>query len=67
MEKLKKRWGIDSNFQIAIIFLVFALTGSASAKLAVPLTEYWSLSGNYRLTQDDVTLDEAQFFTSLNG
>ncbi|VXD01344.1 Outer membrane protein assembly factor BamA [Sphingomonas sp. AX6] len=31
---------------------------------AVPLTEYWSLSGNYRLTQDDVSLDEAQFFTN---
>ncbi|MDT0539608.1 DUF6787 family protein [Croceitalea sp. P059] len=39
MEKLKKRWGIDSNFQIIIIFIVFAITGSASAKLAAPLTE----------------------------
>ncbi|HET8737147.1 MAG TPA: DUF6787 family protein [Pricia sp.] len=43
MEKLKKRWGIDSNFQIALIFIVFAVTGSASAKLAVPLTEYLGL------------------------
>lgn len=31
---------------------------------AVPLTEFWSLSGNYRLQQDDVTLDESQFFTN---
>lgn len=39
MEKLKQRWGIDSNFQIVIIFIVFAITGSVSAKLAAPLTE----------------------------
>ncbi len=40
MEKLKKRWGIDSNFQIIIIFIVFAITGSVSAKLAAPFTEF---------------------------
>jgi len=39
MEKLKKRWGIESNFQIIIIFIVFGITGSVSAKLAAPLTE----------------------------
>ena len=39
MEKLKSRWGIDSNWQLAIIFLVFALTGSSAAKLAAPLCE----------------------------
>ena len=30
----------------------------------VPLTEYWTLSGRYSLTQDDVGLDEATFFTN---
>lgn len=30
---------------------------------AVPLTEYWSLSGRYTLQQDDVTLDRTQFFS----
>jgi len=44
MEKLKKRWGIDSNFQIVVIFIVFALTGSAAAKLAAPLTEFIGLA-----------------------
>ena len=44
MEKLKKRWGIDFNFQIIIIFIVFALTGSAAAKLAAPLTEFIGLN-----------------------
>jgi hypothetical protein len=29
-EKLKKRWNIQSNFQVIIILLVFAITGSAT-------------------------------------
>lgn len=28
--KLKKRWNIDSNFQLILILLVFSITGSAS-------------------------------------
>ncbi|NJB69740.1 putative integral membrane protein [Saonia flava] len=43
MEKLKQRWGIKSNFQIIIIFIVFAVTGSTAAKLAAPLTEFIGL------------------------
>ena len=39
MEKLKQRWGIESNFQIVVIFIVFAITGSVAAKLAEPATE----------------------------
>ncbi|UII79712.1 DUF6787 family protein [Flagellimonas sp. CMM7] len=39
MEKLKKRWGIESNFQIVVIFIVFAITGSCSAKLAAPAAD----------------------------
>src|SRR5690606_15099967 len=34
MQKLKLRWGIESNFQLTIIFIVFAITGSSSAILA---------------------------------
>ena len=37
MKKLKDRWGIESNWQLCIIFLVFAITGSTAAKLASPL------------------------------
>lgn len=43
MDKLKKRWGIDSNFQIIIIFVVFGITGSISTKLAAPVTEFIGL------------------------
>ena len=39
MKKLKERWGISSNWQVAVIFIVFAVTGSTSAKLAGPLTD----------------------------
>ncbi|MCF4101735.1 diacylglyceryl transferase [Gillisia sp. M10.2A] len=40
MNKLKQRWGIDSNFQLFIILVVFALTGSSSAKLAAPVCDF---------------------------
>ncbi len=43
MEKLKQRWGIDSNFQIVVICIVFAVTGSTATKLAAPLTEFIGL------------------------
>ena len=36
MNKLKQRWSIETNFQLTIIFIVFALTGSASAWLSKP-------------------------------
>ena len=39
MKKLKQRWKISSNWQLTVIFIVFAITGSTSAKLAAPLTE----------------------------
>ncbi|HSI69936.1 MAG TPA: DUF6787 family protein [Gillisia sp.] len=40
MKRLKQRWGIDSNFQIVLILIVFAITGSTSAKLAGPLCDF---------------------------
>jgi len=40
IKRLKERWGITSNFQIVIIFIVFAITGSTSAYFSGPLTDY---------------------------
>ena len=37
MEKLKERWGIQSNFQLAMIFLVFSINGSFAALIARPV------------------------------
>jgi hypothetical protein len=34
MKKLKTRWGITSNFQLIIIFVVFAINGSLSARIS---------------------------------
>lgn len=47
MEKLKQRWGIHSNFQVAIIFIVFAINGSLALYITDPIT---SFLGIYRET-----------------
>ena len=39
-KKLKERWGITSNFQIVIIFIVFGITGTVSAYISGPLTDF---------------------------
>lgn len=44
MENLKKRWGITSNFQLVIIFVVFAVTGSAAAWLSKPVCDLLGIS-----------------------
>lgn len=40
MKELKKRWKIESNFQLTIIFIVFAITGSASAWISKPVCNW---------------------------
>ncbi|MDB4163703.1 diacylglyceryl transferase [Flavobacteriaceae bacterium] len=42
-EKLKNKWGIESNFQVIIILIVFAITGSSAAKISGPITAYFEL------------------------
>lgn len=46
MEKLKKRWGINSNWQIILIIIVFGITGSSSLYVAKPLLEVLGLARN---------------------
>lgn len=38
MKKLKERWNVSSNWQLTIIFIVFAITGSTAAYLSKPVT-----------------------------
>ena len=38
MKKLKERWNVTSNWQLTIIFIVFAFTGSTAAYLSKPVT-----------------------------
>ncbi len=44
MKKLKARWGIRSNWQLAVVFLVFAINGSVAGKLGTLAMEFlgWS-------------------------
>ena len=44
MKKLKERWNIDSKWQLTVIFVVFAITGSTAAKFAGPVSEWIGLS-----------------------
>ena len=39
----KSRWGITSNFQLAVIIVVFAITGSTSAYLSKPILAWLGL------------------------
>ena len=44
MHKLKKRWGIKSNLQLLLIFIVFAINGSFAAWVAKPITLFLNIS-----------------------
>ncbi len=44
LEKLKARWGINSNFQILKIFLVFAITGSTAAWVSHPICDLFGIT-----------------------
>lgn len=37
MNKFRQRWGITSNFQMVMILIVFAVTGSSAAYLSKPI------------------------------
>ena len=41
--RLKKKWNITSNYQLVVIFIVFGITGSLSAKLAKPLLDFFNI------------------------
>lgn len=44
MKKLKERWGITSGFQLTIIFIVFAITGSTAAYLSKPILAWFGIT-----------------------
>jgi hypothetical protein len=43
-ENFKNRWGISSNWQIIIILIVFAITGSSSMLLTKPVLAFFEIS-----------------------
>lgn len=50
MKKLKERWNVTSNWQLTLIFIVFAITGSTAAYLSKPLTDFLGI------TKDNLSL-----------
>lgn len=50
MEKFKQRWGITHNYQLVVIFIVFAVTGSTSAYVSKPVLAWLGI------TKDTVSL-----------
>ena len=50
MPNFKQRWGIQSNVQLTIIIIVFAITGSASAWLSKPFCIWLGI------TQEDLDI-----------
>ena len=47
MKRLKERWGIYSNFQLVMILIVFAVTGSSAARLATPVTSFLGITAEH--------------------
>lgn len=47
MNKLKARWGVDSNWQLLTIFIAFGITGTSSAKFGEPLTLLLGISEDF--------------------
>lgn len=43
-DRLKAKWGIESNFQLILVLVVFALTGSASVWVAKPILNMLGVS-----------------------
>ena len=44
MDKLKQKWGIESNVQIFLIIVVFSINGSFATWVAKPVTGFFGLS-----------------------
>ena len=43
MARFKERWNIKSNWQVFVILVVFAVTGSSSALLSKPVLELFGI------------------------
>jgi hypothetical protein len=52
MNKLKERWGIKHNYQLVVIFIVFAVTGSTSAYLSKPVLKWLGIAKDKSLAWD---------------
>lgn len=44
MKNLKTRWGVESNLQIILIIVVFAITGSTASYIGKPILAYLNIT-----------------------
>jgi hypothetical protein len=44
LNKLKQRWQISSNWQLFMICVVFAITGSSSAMVSAPILKFLNIT-----------------------
>jgi len=44
VEKLKERWGIEQNWEIIVILIVFAITGSTASYIGKPILNYLNIT-----------------------
>jgi uncharacterized protein YybS (DUF2232 family) len=44
LEKLKERWGIEQNWEIIVILIVFAITGSTASFIGKPILNYLNVT-----------------------
>lgn len=44
MDKLKQRWNIEHNWQIIVILIVFAITGSTASFIGKPILTFLNIT-----------------------
>jgi hypothetical protein len=44
MNKLKARWGIEHNWQVVVILIVFAVTGSTASYIGKPILSFLNIT-----------------------
>ncbi len=44
MKKLKERWGIENNWQIIVILIVFAVTGTTASYIGKPILDFLNIT-----------------------
>ena len=44
MEKLKQRWNIEHNWEVIVILIVFAVTGSTASYIGKPILAFFNIS-----------------------
>lgn len=44
MKKLKERWGIHNNWQIFVILIVFAVTGTTASYIGKPILNFLNIT-----------------------